>query len=73
MNGEAVQTKSVGAPVGGAIVDPARQSILLAALYIAQEQQGYLTKDAIARVAKRLGDAATLDALIRDGLKEMAR
>ena len=28
---------------------------------------------AIARVAKRLGDAATLDALIRDGLKEMAR
>jgi Holliday junction DNA helicase RuvA len=28
---------------------------------------------AIARVAKRLGDAATLDALIREGLKEMAR
>lgn len=28
---------------------------------------------AIARVAKRLGDDATLDALIRDGLKEMAR
>ena len=28
---------------------------------------------AIARAAKRLGDDATLDALIRDGLKEMAR
>ena len=28
---------------------------------------------AIARVAKRLGEAATLDALIREGLKEMAR
>ena len=28
---------------------------------------------AIARVAKRLGDDATLDARIRDGLKEMAR
>jgi len=28
---------------------------------------------AIARVAKRLGDDATLDALIREGLKEMAR
>ncbi len=28
---------------------------------------------AIARAAKRLGDGATLDALIRDGLKEMAR
>jgi Holliday junction DNA helicase RuvA len=28
---------------------------------------------AIARVAKRLGEGATLDALIRDGLKEMVR
>jgi Holliday junction DNA helicase RuvA len=28
---------------------------------------------AIARAAKRLGEGATLDALIRDGLKEMAR
>jgi NADH-quinone oxidoreductase subunit E len=51
MNGEAIQTK----PVGSAIVDPAKQSVLLAALYIAQEQQGYLTKEAIERVAKRLG------------------
>ena len=32
-----------------------------------------LAAAAIARVARRLGDAATLDALIRDGLKEMAR
>jgi NADH-quinone oxidoreductase E subunit len=59
MNGEAVQTKPVstttGAATGTAIVDPAKQSVLLAALYIAQEQQGYLTKDAIERVAKRLG------------------
>ena len=42
-------------PSESAIVDPAKQSMLLAALYIAQEQQGYLTKEAIARVAKRLG------------------
>ncbi len=32
-----------------------------------------LAAAAIARVAKRLGEGATLDALIRDGLKEMAR
>jgi Holliday junction DNA helicase RuvA len=32
-----------------------------------------LAAAAIARAAKRLGDDATLDALIRDGLKEMAR
>jgi NADH-quinone oxidoreductase E subunit len=59
MNGEAVQTKPVGtaasAATGTALVDPAKQSVLLAALYIAQEQQGYLTKEAIERVAKRLG------------------
>ncbi len=42
-------------PSESAIVDPAKQSMLLAALYIAQEQQGYLTREAIARVAKRLG------------------
>lgn len=41
--------------VGSAIIDPAKQSVLLAALYIAQEQKGYLTKEAIERVAKRLG------------------
>lgn len=50
MNGD-TQAK----PVGSAIVDPAKQSVLLAALYIAQEQKGYLTKEAIERVAKRLG------------------
>ncbi|MCU0508175.1 MAG: NAD(P)H-dependent oxidoreductase subunit E [Anaerolineae bacterium] len=55
MNGEAVQTKPVGNAIGAAIVDPAKQSILLAALYIAQEQQGYLTREAVERVAKRLG------------------
>lgn len=32
-----------------------------------------LAAAAIARVARRLGEAATLDALIREGLKEMAR
>jgi NADH-quinone oxidoreductase E subunit len=40
---------------GGAIVDPAKQSMMLAALYIAQDQKGYLTKDAIHQVAQRLG------------------
>lgn len=33
----------------------ARRSMLLTALYIAQEQHGYLTKDAMRRVAERLG------------------
>ncbi|HNY64126.1 MAG TPA: NADH-quinone oxidoreductase subunit NuoE [Deltaproteobacteria bacterium] len=42
-------------PDGGAIVDPARQSMMLAALYVAQEQKGYLTKDAVRQVARRLG------------------
>jgi NADH-quinone oxidoreductase subunit E len=41
-------------PVGSALLDPAKQSMLLAALYIAQEQQGYLTSEAIERVARRL-------------------
>ncbi|HEX9117860.1 MAG TPA: NAD(P)H-dependent oxidoreductase subunit E [Anaerolineae bacterium] len=35
--------------------DPVKHSTLLAALYIAQEQQGYLTPDAVERVARRLG------------------
>ncbi len=39
---------------GVQIADPARRSMLLTALYIAQEQYGYLTKDAIERVANRL-------------------
>ena len=37
------------------VFDPAKRSMLLTALYIAQEQHGYLTKDAVERVAKRLG------------------
>ena len=44
---------SVRAP-GVALIDPAKQSMLLAALYIAQEQQGYLTKETVERVARRL-------------------
>ncbi len=35
--------------------DPAKRSMLLTALYIAQEQYGYLSQDAVERVAKRLG------------------
>ena len=54
MNGERLSRESKTTS-GSAIVDPAKQSMLLAALYIAQEQQGYLTKEAIERVAKRLG------------------
>lgn len=42
-------------PTGEALIDPAKQAMLLAALYIAQEPRGYLTPEAIARVAKRLG------------------
>lgn len=51
MNSEFPKTQ----PVGSVVVDPAKQAILLAALYIAQEQKGYLTREAIQRVAKRLG------------------
>jgi NADH-quinone oxidoreductase E subunit len=40
--------------VGSALIDPAKQAMLLAALYIAQEQNGYLTPKAIERVARRL-------------------
>ncbi len=43
---------------GCAIIDPAKQSMMLAALYIAQEQKGYLTKDAVQQVARRLGISA---------------
>jgi NADH-quinone oxidoreductase subunit E len=35
--------------------DPTKRSMLLTALYIAQEQYGYLTKEAVERVAERLG------------------
>ncbi|MBL7161249.1 MAG: NAD(P)H-dependent oxidoreductase subunit E [Anaerolineales bacterium] len=38
-----------------AVVNPRRRSRLLAALYIAQEQYGWLGPDAIQRVADRLG------------------
>jgi NADH-quinone oxidoreductase subunit E len=35
--------------------DPARRAMLLTALYIAQEQHGYLSQEAMERVAVRLG------------------
>jgi NADH-quinone oxidoreductase E subunit len=38
-----------------AVVDPQQRARLLAALYIAQEQYGWLSPDAIQRVANRLG------------------
>ncbi|HQI01263.1 MAG TPA: NADH-quinone oxidoreductase subunit NuoE [Deltaproteobacteria bacterium] len=47
--------KALKRPEGNAITDPAKQSMMLAALYIAQEQKGYLTKEAVRQVAKRLG------------------
>jgi NADH-quinone oxidoreductase subunit E len=40
---------------GPGVVEPGKQAILLAALYIAQERKGYLTSEAIERIAKRLG------------------
>jgi len=48
-------TQSGIRPAGTAIVDPAKQSMLLAALYIAQEQHGSLTPEVIEHVARRLG------------------
>lgn len=42
-------------PEGLQVADPAKRSMLLTALYIAQEQYGYLTQDAVERVATRLG------------------
>jgi NADH-quinone oxidoreductase subunit E len=36
------------------VADPARRAMLLTALYIAQEQYGHLTRDAVEHVAKRL-------------------
>lgn len=38
-----------------AVADPRKRARLLAALYIAQEQYGWLSPDAIQRVADRLG------------------
>jgi len=40
---------------GAGLVDPTKQAMLLSALYLAQEQAGYLTPAAIERVAQRLG------------------
>ncbi len=37
------------------VADPAKRSMLLTALYIAQEQYGHLTREAVERVAQRLG------------------
>jgi NADH-quinone oxidoreductase subunit E len=43
------------ASVQGGRPDPAKRSMLLTALYIAQEQYGSLTPEAVERVAERLG------------------
>ncbi len=43
------------AKTGIVLHDPTHHSMLLAALYIAQEQNGYLTPDAMEKVARRLG------------------
>jgi NADH-quinone oxidoreductase subunit E len=37
------------------VEDPTKRSMLLTALYVAQEQNGYLTREALKRVAERLG------------------
>jgi NADH-quinone oxidoreductase subunit E len=42
-------------PIGSQLADPAKQAALLSALYIAQEQSGHLTHEAMERVAGRLG------------------
>lgn len=49
------QTLPAGTANGRVRADPVKHSTLLAALYIAQEQKGYLTPEAIERVARRLG------------------
>src|SRR5512136_74871 len=48
-------TQPIPQPTGVAILDPAKEAMLLSALYIAQEQKGYLTRPAIEQVARRLG------------------
>lgn len=35
--------------------DPAKRAMVLTALYVAQEQYGYLSREAVERVAQRLG------------------
>jgi NADH-quinone oxidoreductase subunit E len=42
-------------PIGSAIVDPAKQAMTLAALYIVEEQDGFVSPEAVERVARRLG------------------
>ena len=37
------------------VLDPAKRARLLTALYIAQEQEGYLTPEALGRISERLG------------------
>ncbi len=46
---------STNQSTGAGLIDPAKQAMLLAALYLAQEQAGYLTPEAIERVARRVG------------------
>ena len=40
--------------MGKNVQDPAKRTMLLTALYVAQEQNGYLTREALDRVAERL-------------------
>jgi len=42
-------------PAGTALIDPTKQAMLLSALSTAQEEEGYLSEDAIKRVAQHLG------------------
>ena len=42
-------------PIRNLAEDPAKRAMLLTALYIAQEQYGYLSHEAIERVSQRLG------------------
>jgi NADH-quinone oxidoreductase subunit E len=51
---ERASTTSAHPLAGVGLADPAKQATLLAALYIAQEQRGYLTREAIEKVARRL-------------------
>jgi NADH-quinone oxidoreductase E subunit len=46
---------AVNAQTAAGITDPARRAMLLTALYITQEQYGWLSPEAIERVAGRLG------------------
>jgi NADH-quinone oxidoreductase subunit E len=48
-----IATKYNPSTAGRAMINPGKQSMLLAALYIAQEQHGWLSPEAIQRVADR--------------------